>query len=111
MMSFVNIGRTVMTRMLFVSAFLAASAMSFGVSNAQSSSDTKCGPVAYDQAKQTYVGIPCNSAATPSAPAGTTASSGAQKCGPVTYDQASQSYVSLPCVAGTTEENPAGRSQ
>lgn len=103
-----------MTRMLFVSAFLVASAMSLGVSNAQSSSDTKCGPVAYDQAKQTYVGIPCNSAATPNAPAGTTASSGpsaTQKCGPVTYDQASQSYVSLPCVAGTTEENPAGRSQ
>ena len=103
-----------MTRLFFVSAFLVASAVSLGVSNAQSSSDTKCGPVAYDQAKQTYVGIPCNSAATSSAPAGTTASSGqpaAQKCGPVTYDQASQSYVSLPCVAGTTEENPAGRSQ
>jgi hypothetical protein len=103
-----------MTRMFFASAFLVASAMSLGVSNAQSSSDTKCGPVAYDQAKQTYVGIPCNSAATPSAPAGTTASSGpsaTQKCGPVTYDQASQSYISLPCVAGTTDENPAGRSQ
>jgi hypothetical protein len=103
-----------MTRMLFVSAFLVASAMSLGAGNAQSSSDTKCGPVAYDQAKQTYVGIPCNSAATPTAPAGTTASSApsaTQKCGPVTYDQATQSYVSLPCVAGTTEENPAGRSQ
>ena len=80
-----------MTRLFFVSAFLVASAVSLGVSNAQSSSDTKCGPVAYDQAKQTYVGIPCNSAATPSAPAGTTASSApsAAKCGPVTYDQAS----------------------
>ena len=103
-----------MTRLFFVSAFLVASAVSLGVSNAQSASDTKCGPVAYDQAKQTYVGIPCNSAATPNAPAGTASSSGqsaAQKCGPVTYDQASQSYVSLPCVAGTTEENPAGRSQ
>ena len=102
-----------MTRMLFVPAFLAALAMSLGVSNAQSSSDTKCGPVAYDQAKQTYVGIPCNSAATPNAPAGTAASSGPStaKCGPVAYDQASQSYVSLPCVAGTTDENPAGRSQ
>ena len=103
-----------MTRLLFVSAFVIASAMSLGVSDAQSSSDTKCGPVAYDQAKQTYVGIPCNSAATPSAPAGTTASSGqstTQKCGPATYDQASQTYVSIPCIAGTTEENPAGRSQ
>lgn len=103
-----------MTRMLFVSAFLVASAVSLGMSNAQSSSDTKCGPVAYDQAKQTYVGIPCNSAATPSAPAGTTTSSGqptTQKCGPVAYDQASQTYVGLPCVAGTTEENPGGRSQ
>jgi len=103
-----------MPRILFVSAFLVASAMSLGVSSAQSSSDAKCGPVAYDQAKQTYVGIPCNSAATPSAPAETTASSGqptTQKCGPATYDQASQSYVSIPCIAGTTEENPAGRSQ
>jgi hypothetical protein len=103
-----------MTRMLFASAFLVALAVSLGVSNAQSSSDAKCGPVAYDQAKQTYVGIPCNSAATPNAPAGTTASSGqqaTQKCGPATYDQASQSYVSIPCVAGTTDENPAGRSQ
>ena len=103
-----------MTRMLFVSAFLVASAVSLGVSNAQSASDTKCGPVAYDQAKQTYVGIPCNSAATPEAPSGKTASSGAatnQKCGPATYDQATQTYISLPCVAGTTEENPAGRSQ
>lgn len=74
-----------MTRMLSVSAFLVASAVGFGVSNAQSSSDSKCGPVAYDQARQTYVGIPCNSAATPAAPTGTTASSGrpaAQKCGP-----------------------------
>ena len=80
-----------MTRLFFVSAFLVASAVSLGVSNAQSASDTKCGPVAYDQAKQTYVGIPCNSAATPSAPAGTTASSApsAAKCGPVTYDQTS----------------------
>ena len=103
-----------MTRMLFVSAFLVASAMGFGVSNAQSQPGTKCGPVTYDQASQTYVGIPCNSAATPEAPAGKTASSGssaAQKCGPATYDQATQSYVSLPCVAGTTEENPSGRSQ
>ena len=103
-----------MSRMLFVSAFLVASAVSLGVSNAQSASDTKCGPVAYDQAKQTYVGIPCNSAATPEAPAGKTASAGTatnQKCGPASYDQATQSYVSIPCVAGTTEENPAGRSQ
>lgn len=101
-----------MTRMLSVSAFLVASAVSFGVSNAQSSSDSKCGPVAYDQAKQTYVGIPCNSAATPGAPTGATASSGqpaAQKCGPAIYDQASQNYVNVPCIAGTTEENPAGR--
>lgn len=102
-----------MSRMLFVSAFFVASAVSLGVSNAQSASDTKCGPVTYDQAKQTYVGIPCNSAATPNAPGGATASSGqsAAKCGPATYDQASQTYVSIPCVAGTTEENPAGRSQ
>ncbi|GEP59666.1 hypothetical protein [Reyranella soli] len=103
-----------MTRMFFVSAFLVASAISLGVSNAQSPPAAKCGPVAYDQASQTYVGIPCNSAATPEAPAGKTASSGTattQKCGPVTYDQATQTYVSLPCVAGTTEENPAGRSQ
>jgi hypothetical protein len=78
-----------MTRMLFVSAFVAASALSVGASHAQSPG-TKCGPVAYDQASQTYVGIPCNSAATPAAPgADNPATSGqaaskpaAQKCGP-----------------------------
>ena len=109
-----------MTRTLFVSAFIVASALSVGASYAQSPSaaTTKCGPVAYDQASQTYVGIPCNSAATPAAPADNAATSGqaasksaAQKCGPASYDQATQTYVSLPCVAGTTEENPAGRSQ
>ena len=110
-----------MTRMLFVSAFIVASALSVGASHAQSPSaaGTKCGPVAYDQASQTYVGIPCNSAATPAAPGaeipttfGQAASkAGTQKCGPASYDQATQTYVSLPCVAGTTEENPAGRSQ
>jgi hypothetical protein len=104
-----------MTRMLFVSAFIVGSAMGLAASHAQSSSDTKCGPVAYDQAKQTYVGIPCNSASTPSAPGAAdssqTAGKLAQKCGPVAYDQASQTYVSVPCVAGTTDENPAGRSQ
>ena len=107
-----------MTRMLFVSAFVVAAAVSVGASQAQSPT-TKCGPVAYDQATQTYVGIPCNSAATPAAPgADSAAPSGqvagkaaTQKCGPATYDQATQTYVSIPCVAGTTEENPAGRSQ
>ena len=91
-----------MTRMLFVSAFIVGSAMGLSGSYAQSSSDSKCGPVAYDQAKQTYVGIPCNNAATPPAQ---------QKCGPVAYDQASQTYVGVPCPQGTTDENPAGRSQ
>jgi hypothetical protein len=110
-----------MTRMLFVSAFIVASALSVGASHAQSPSaaSTKCGPVAYDQASQTYVGIPCNSAATPAAPgAASPTTSGqvagqpaTQKCGPASYDQATQTYVSLPCIAGTTEENPAGRSQ
>jgi len=109
-----------MTRTLFVSAFIVASALSVGASQAQSpnAATTKCGPVAYDQASQTYVGIPCNSAATPAAPgadnaatSGQAASKPAAKCGPASYDQATQTYVSLPCVAGTTEENPAGRSQ
>jgi hypothetical protein len=90
-----------MSRMLFVSAFIVGSAMGLAASHAQSASDSKCGPVAYDQAKQTYVGIPCN-AATPPAQ---------QKCGPVAYDQASQTYVGVPCPQGTTDENPAGRSQ
>jgi len=90
-----------MTRMLFVSAFIVGSAMGLTASYAQSSSDSKCGPVAYDQAKQTYVGIPCNGATPPAQ----------QKCGPVAYDQASQTYVGIPCPQGTTDENPAGRSQ
>jgi hypothetical protein len=90
-----------MTRMLFVSAFIVGSAMGLASGYAQSSSDSKCGPVAYDQAKQTYVGIPCSSATT----------TPQQKCGPVAYDQASQTYVGVPCPQGTTDENPAGRSQ
>jgi hypothetical protein len=90
-----------MSRMLFVSAFIVGSAMGLAAGQAQSPSDSKCGPVAYDQAKQTYVGIPCSSAT----------AQPAQKCGPVAYDQVTQTYVGIPCPQGTTDENPAGRSQ
>ena len=101
-----------MTRSLFIAAVLASSIVGIAGSQAQSG-DTKCGPVAYDSAKQTYVGIPCSSAATPNAGAANsnTAAAPKQKCGPVAYDQASQTYVGIPCTAGTTDENPAGRSQ
>ena len=104
-----------MSRSIFIAAMLASSILGGAVSHAQSGDATKCGPVAYDSAKQTYVGIPCNSAATPTqngavAPANqNSASAPAKKCG--AYDSASQTYVGLPCAAGTTDENPAGRSQ
>ena len=101
-----------MSRSLFIAALLTSSIMGIVVCHAQSG-DTKCGPVAYDSAKQTYVGIPCSSAATPNStdPNANTAKAPAQKCGPVAYDAASQTYVGIPCTAGTTDENPAGRSQ
>ena len=100
-----------MSRSLFLVALLASSLT--GVASHAQSGDAKCGPVAYDQAKQTYVGIPCTS---PSAPGPGTANSNTaaapkQKCGPVAYDQASQTYVGIPCAANTTDENPAGRTQ
>jgi len=92
-----------MTRILFVSAFIVGSAMGLASGYAQStdSSGSKCGPVAYDQVKQTYVGIPCTTATPPAQ----------QKCGPVAYDQVTQTYVGIPCPQSTTDENPAGRSQ
>ena len=99
-----------MTRMFFIAALLASSAIGVVAANAQSTSDTKCGPVAYDQAKQTYVGIPCNGGQATSGQTTDTAHA-PQKCGPVAYDQASQTYVGIPCAAATTDENPAGRSQ
>ena len=61
-----------MTRILFVSAFIVGSAMGLASGYAQStdSSGSKCGPVAYDQNKQTYVGIPCPQGTTDENPAG-----------------------------------------
>ena len=97
-----------MTRSMFIAAVFVSSILGVTVSNAQSGSDTKCGPVAYDVAKQTYVGIPCTGA---SSQASNSAAAPAQKCGPVAYDAASQTYVGIPCAAATTDENPAGRSQ
>ena len=58
-----------MTRSLFIAAVLASSIVGIAGSQAQSG-DTKCGPVAYDSAKQTYVGIPCTAGTTDENPAG-----------------------------------------
>ncbi len=48
-----------MSRTLFIAALFASSALGLVAANAQSAGDSKCGPVAYDSAKQTYVGVPC----------------------------------------------------
>ena len=76
------------------------------VASAQTQGDSKCGPVAYDAAKQTYVGVPCTQQNNQS-----TNATGGKKCGPVAYDVATQTYVGVPCSANTTDENPAGHTQ
>jgi hypothetical protein len=62
-----------------------------------------CGPVAYSQADQKYVGVPCN--------APTQQTSDGKPCGPVAYSQADQKYVGVPCSAPahqTSEGKPCG---
>ena len=95
-----------MTRILFVAALCASSALGLVAASAQTQGDSKCGPVAYDAAKQTYVGVPCTQQNNQS-----TNATGGKKCGPVAYDVATQTYVGVPCSANTTDENPAGHTQ
>jgi hypothetical protein len=81
---------------VLASALLGASLIGVAAVNAQTSSSTsKCGPEAYSQATQTYVGVPC---------AGETASN--TPCKPEGYSSADQTYSSVPCPAGQTYENP-----
>jgi hypothetical protein len=91
-----------MSRTLFIAALLTSSAFGIIAANAQSTGDSKCGPVAYDASKQTYVGVPCTQ---------DTQAQGSKKCGPVAYDAATQTYVGIPCAANTTDENPGGRTK
>ena len=95
-----------MSRTLLLAALFASSAIGIAAANAQSPGDSKCGPVAYDSAKQTYVGVPCTQQNNQN-----TNASNSKKCGPVAYDVASQTYVGVPCSSNTTDENPAGRTQ
>jgi hypothetical protein len=98
--------------MLPLSALVGAAALfgvSFAVSSAiaqtppaaapaqqQMTSDGKpCGAVAYSNAEQKYVGIPCN--------APTQQTSDGKPCGPVAYSNAEQKYVGIPCNAPTQQ--------
>ena len=56
---------------------------------AQAPAQPNCGPVAYSQADQKYVGVPCN--------APTHQTSDGKPCGPVAYSVAEQKYVGVPC--------------
>jgi hypothetical protein len=57
----------------------------------QASAPAPCGPVAYSNAEQKYVGVPC-APPTPKVEAGKAA-----PCGPVAYSNAEQKYVGVPC--------------
>lgn len=61
-----------------------------------------CGPVAYSNAEQKYVGVPCTAPAQ-KAEAGQPAS-----CGQEAYSNAQQKYVGVPCTA-PTQKAEAGK--
>ena len=54
-----------------------------------------CGPAAYSNEHQRYVGVPC----TPQA------SSTASPCGPATYSNAEQRYTGVPCTPSAKTED------
>jgi hypothetical protein len=86
-------------RTLVLSAFVAAAGL-VGAAVAMSSASAQqqaqpCGPVAYSQADQKYVGVPCN--------APSTKTSDGKDCGPVAYSVAEQKYVGIPCNAPSTK--------
>jgi hypothetical protein len=90
-----------------LSALAAAAALSgvaFALTSASAQTQSpNCGPVAYSQADQKYVGVPCN--------APTQQTSDGKPCGPVAYSQADQKYVGIPCSAPaqqTSDGKPCG---
>ena len=81
-------------RMFVLSTLIAAVTMAGSTSitaPAVAQAQAPCGPVAYSNAEQKYVGIPCT-APTPKTEAGQSA-----PCGPVAYSVADQKYVGIPC--------------
>jgi hypothetical protein len=91
----------------FVAASLAAVA-SLAVfaptgSQAQAKPPAPCGAVAYSNAEQKYVGVPCT------APAPAVEAGKAAPCGPVAYSAAEQKYVGVPCTA-PTQKAEAGKA-
>jgi hypothetical protein len=81
-----------MTRLLPLSALIAAATLcGTAITSATAQDKPKCGAVAYSNAEQKYVGVPCT-AETPKVEAGQKA-----PCGPVAYSNAEQKYVGVPC--------------
>jgi hypothetical protein len=73
---------------------------------------SNCGIETWSTDKQTYVTMPCNSAAggqSGQAVSGGKASGGSasSNCGIETWSTDQQTYVSTPCPGGTTYENPS----
>jgi hypothetical protein len=100
-----QLGKGFSMRTLVLSAF-AATAGLVGAAVALSSASAQtqaqpCGMVAYSQAEQKYVGVPCN------APAGKT--SDGKDCGPVAYSVAEQKYVGIPCNATSGQKTSDGK--
>jgi len=83
---------TTIMRMLPVTTLAAAAVLcgvAFSAMAQTPAPQPNCGPVAYSQAEQKYVGVPCN--------APTQQTSDGKPCGPVAYSQAEQKYVGVPC--------------
>jgi len=81
-----------MVRMVPMAAVAALFGASFVISSATAQTPTPgCGPVAYSQSEQKYVGVPCP------APSQKAEAGKAAPCGPVAYSQSEQKYVGVPC--------------
>ena len=81
-----------MVRIVPMAAVAALFGAAFAISSATAQTPTPgCGPVAYSQSEQKYVGVPCT-APTPKVEAGKAA-----PCGPVAYSVAEQKNVGVPC--------------
>ena len=86
-------------------ATMASLALAPAQSQAQpTAAPAKCGAVAYSNAEQKYVGVPC-AAPTPQADA-----SGKSPCGPVAYSNTEQRYVGVPCTAPTPKADASGKA-
>jgi hypothetical protein len=77
------------TGMAVLAGSLVAMGLMVGAAPATAQKES-CGPAAYSNEQQRYVGLPCAPKADSASP-----------CGPAAYSNADQNYSSLPCTAPT----------